>query len=385
MAIEGPLKELGIHDVFQLLDLSRKTGTLSVTSNLRRNQGTVVFQDGAIVYAEIQSNPHPLGSLLVRAGKIADADVQRARDMQQRGDRRRLGELLVSIGAVSQRELERQVRFQIEEVVFELLSWREGYFSFAEGDVREVPSDASVRIPTEAVLMEGARRIDEWSQIEGKIPHLGVVPTLAPASGGGEGSLDLLPTEWEVLAAIDGERDVRGIATMLGRSEFEVAKTIFGLESAAVLTITEPKRSSGESLQATDDVDALLERATTAAKDGELEEARSWAEQARSLEPQEPAPYSLLGRLELAAQRPREAEEYLRRALRLDPLLVSAHRLLGDALALQGRFGEAVEWWQRWLKIGEHDEQTDVGELQRVKDAVRAAETLDALVRAAHG
>ena len=31
MAIEGPLRELGIHDVFQLLDLNRKTGVLRVT------------------------------------------------------------------------------------------------------------------------------------------------------------------------------------------------------------------------------------------------------------------------------------------------------------------------------------------------------------------
>ena len=35
MAIEGPLRELGIHDVFQLLDLSRKTGMLCVSSKLR--------------------------------------------------------------------------------------------------------------------------------------------------------------------------------------------------------------------------------------------------------------------------------------------------------------------------------------------------------------
>ena len=46
MAIEGPLKELGIHDVFQLLDLSRKTGVLTVTSKLRHNQGTVYFDNG---------------------------------------------------------------------------------------------------------------------------------------------------------------------------------------------------------------------------------------------------------------------------------------------------------------------------------------------------
>ena len=107
MAIEGPLKELGIHDVFQLLDLSRKTGVLRITSKLRHNQGTVYFDGGAIVYAEIQSNPHRLGELLVQAGKVTEADLARAREMQQAGDARRLGEVLVEIGAIATRDLER--------------------------------------------------------------------------------------------------------------------------------------------------------------------------------------------------------------------------------------------------------------------------------------
>src|SRR5439155_1207926 len=81
MAIEGPLRELGIHDVFQLLDLSRKTGMLRVTSELRHNAGTISFEDGAIIYAEIRSNPHPPGPLLLRTGKIAEPDLERARDM----------------------------------------------------------------------------------------------------------------------------------------------------------------------------------------------------------------------------------------------------------------------------------------------------------------
>src|SRR5213082_1272917 len=115
MPIEGPLRELGIHDVFQLLDLSRKTGVLRVTSELRHNAGTVYFEDGAIIFAEIRSNPHPLGALLLRTGKISEADLERGRDMQQRqGDTRRLGEILVALGAITPRELQRQVRFQIE-------------------------------------------------------------------------------------------------------------------------------------------------------------------------------------------------------------------------------------------------------------------------------
>src|SRR5712691_4455400 len=205
MPIEGPLRELGIHDVFQLLDLSRKTGVLRVTSELRHNAGTISFEGGAIIFAEIRSNPHPLGALLLRTGKITEADLERARDMQERqGDGRRLGEILVSLGALTPRELERQVRFQIEEVVFEDMSWREGYFSFSEGTPTELPTDAVVRIPTEALLMEGARRIDEWSRIEGRIPHLGVVPMLAPPQEASEGELDLLPPEWEMLAMING-------------------------------------------------------------------------------------------------------------------------------------------------------------------------------------
>src|SRR5204863_21867 len=97
-----------------------------------------------------------------------------------------------------------------------------------------------VRIPVEALLMEGARRIDEWSRIENRIPHVGVVPSLAPPPEGGGGELDLLPPEWEVLALIDGERSVRGLATALGRSDFEVAKTLLGLESAGVIVLVDP-------------------------------------------------------------------------------------------------------------------------------------------------
>ena len=78
MAIEGPLRELGIHDVFQLLDLSRKTGTLAVSSELRDNEGTVLFEKGWVVAATIKSNPHRIGELLLRSGKVTEGDVVKA-------------------------------------------------------------------------------------------------------------------------------------------------------------------------------------------------------------------------------------------------------------------------------------------------------------------
>ncbi len=372
MAIEGPLRELGIHDVFQLLDLSKKTGVLRVTSELRHNEGTVYFDDGAVIYAEIRSNPHPLGGLLLRTGKITEADLERARDMQQRqGDKRRLGEILVSLGVITPRELERHVRFQIEEVVFEVMSWREGYFSFAEGPLADVPAESAARIRTEALLMEGARRIDEWTRIETRIPHLGLIPALAPARPGGEGALDLLPAEWEVLVLIDGKRDIRTLAQELGRSEFEVAKTLLGLDSARVVVLLEPGSVKRGRTTAATDLTELVARAEEALRQQDLERARGTAEEAAGIQPHNAGVQLLLGRIHLAAGRAQAAADALRRALRLEPQLAPASRVLGYALVALGRFAEATELWEQWERLASRSdaEMALVDEVRRVKAA----------------
>jgi hypothetical protein len=239
VAIEGPLRELGIHDVFQLLDLSRKTGTLGVTSELRDNEGTVHFQNGRVVAATIKSNPHRIGELLMRAGRVTAAQVAEASAAQlERGDTRRLGEILLEMGAITQKELERQIRIQIEAVVFELLSWREGFFRFEEGPMQGEPM---VQIGTEALLMEGARRIDEWSRISDRVPSLLAIPRLTSLQDDSHAPmLDLLPSEWEVLTMIDGALDLRAIAARLARTEFDTAKVVYGLVSTGVVELKVP-------------------------------------------------------------------------------------------------------------------------------------------------
>jgi hypothetical protein len=386
MSIEGPLKELGIHDVFQLLDLSRKTGKLTVTSKIRHNRGSVYFKDGAIVYAEIESNPHLLGGLLVRAGRISESDVERARDLQVKGDERHLGEILVGSGAIGEREMERQVQSQVEEVVFELVSWQEGYFSFDERESLVMPAGATVSISTSSLLMEGARRIDEWSRIERKISHLGVIPDFAPqVAAQPDEYLDLLPPEWEVLSAVDSERDVRRIAAVLGHSEFDVAKAIFGLEATGILTLREPESET----DAVADPDRqlapeIIERVEEELRLRNTGAARELMEDVLRAHPHEARVHLILGKIELAEKLVGKAEDHLRRALRIDPMLADAHRLLGDTLAMAGNYAEATEWWQRWLTLSEHTKQEE-RDVERVKEALRTVEKLDLLLENSSG
>ena len=381
MAIEGPLRELGLHDVFQLLDLSRKTGVLRITSQLRNNDGTVWFDRGAIVYAEIRSNPHRLGDVLIRAGKIAEGDVQRARAQQEReggeGQRRRLGRILVEMGAVTERELARQVEFHIEESVFELMSWREGLFSFSEGDLAGLPSDVAMRVPVEKLLMEGARRIDEWSRIEAHLPHLNVVPLLSdPGASDGMSHLHLLPDEWLVLAQVDGVRDVRGVASSLARPEFEVAKTLFGLVSTGIIAVSDPAPAAVVRASASgDDVGALLAAAEARLEVGDLEPAKAAAQAAISLRPHEARAHLLLGRAHLAEGHWTEAVDECRRALRLDAKVPDGHRWFGCALAASGKFREARESLELWQELSSASAAVPVREgVAELKAAVAVLE-----------
>jgi tetratricopeptide (TPR) repeat protein len=339
MALEGPLKELHIQDVFQLLDLGRKSGVLRVTSELRQTGGTVSFERGGVVAAALGRDPQPLGARLVRTGKITAQELEQALALQESGDTRRLGDILVGTGAISRRELDRQLKAQIEEAIFELLGWSEGYFRFEEGAAGEAMVEAPVRIPTEALLMEAARRMDEWSRIEAKVPHLRVVPRLPPADSPGNGRLDLVPFEWEVLAAVDGQRDLHALAAVLGRSEFEVARTVYALSAAGVIVLDSgPTTSAHDS--ATDPA-ASLSPARKALAEGEYE----------------------------------KAAKALQDLLRSDPLMPEARRLFGVCQVALGRFRSAAETWQSWTRLGTRTPNEEA--LGPVVERLRqAAETL---------
>ncbi|MBK8004238.1 MAG: DUF4388 domain-containing protein [Gemmatimonadetes bacterium] len=372
MPIEGPLKELSIHDVFQLLDLSRKTGTLKVVSDLRQNAGTVFFEDGAVVGADIRSNPHPLGRLLMQAGRLSEAGLTATRAKQEAGDPRRLGEILLADGVVTQRELARVVRQQIEEVVFEMVGWSEGYFAFEDGKRGDWPTEAETRIPTGALLMEAARRTDEWSRIEKIIPHLGVVPKLAPVVDTGT-PLDLLPAEWELLAVVDGTRTVRDLANVLGRPEFEVARTLFGLATAGIILLEDPARRAMEAIGSAD-LPILLGEVDQLLGAGDPEAAAQAAEQAVSGHPDEPLAHLAHGRALLASARPLEASEALWQAVQLDAQSAPAQRLFGLSLAATGRFREAAQVWDQWRRLAEKppEEDAQAAAVERVRQAALA-------------
>jgi hypothetical protein len=345
MAIEGPLKELGIQDVLQLLELARKTGVLTVRSELQGDEALIHFDRGSIVFAVRRRSIRRLGQQLLRAGKLTQRELDHALELQRRKPMQRLGEILLEMGSVTHDELGRQLKFLLEETIYDLMAWDEGYFCFEECD--EVPQGlVPLRIRVESLLMEGARRIDEWTRLEGRVPNVDSIPVLSGLVEDDAAPIDLRPEEWELLAEVDGERDLRQLAADLGRSSFDVAKMVYGLVSTGLLSIEERHAQLPEQalMDAVDEVERLLanEQPDSAAKlVTELETAH----------PDRPELALLAGRVLVAQGRHRAGTEAFTRAVSLDPLSVDAHYHLGFAAVRTGELERAVQAWEMYLRL----------------------------------
>ena len=118
------------------------------------------------------------------------------------------------------------------------------------------------------------------------MPNLAVVPQFADAGDDHAGQLDLLPGEWEVLTMIDGQRDLRRVAVELARSEFDVAKIVYGLLSTGVVSLRPAdRRSRAMENRSEEDAErqaaarALVLQGLAAAAGGRLEDAlRVWSQ-----------------------------------------------------------------------------------------------------------
>lgn len=172
MAIRGSLTEASLPDVLQLLAMGKKTGCLGLT--YANNFGYIYFTDGAISHASIVN--------------------------------RGLG---------------------TEEAVYLLFTWTQGTFNFEPG---ATPDDEVQLhcIDPQSLLLEGARRVDEWALIAKKIPTFDIVYAMDRHKMM-EIDRGLTSEEERLVPLIDGQRDVSAIIAESRLGEFVTAKTLYGL------------------------------------------------------------------------------------------------------------------------------------------------------------
>lgn len=232
MGLTGNLKTVSFPDVLQLLSTGKKTGILSITYGSRKKE--IAFREGNIICASsVNSNEDLLGNLLLKRGKISKRDLERAIALHKQTGRA-LGSTLVDMELFQKQEVADCLRMQIEEIVYNLFSWSEGEFSFAEGGA---PQNANllVNLSTMNVIMEGTRRIDEWLEIQKVLPPNDVLLRIRLTPKGKTDEIILSLEEFKILSIINGERTLPDLIEASPIGEFPTCRALYKLVVAGLV------------------------------------------------------------------------------------------------------------------------------------------------------
>ncbi|HEX7899582.1 MAG TPA: PQQ-binding-like beta-propeller repeat protein [Planctomycetota bacterium] len=245
MSFKGDLSTIGLAEVFQMISMSQKEGTLVVVDTDSRK--SIYFGPSGIrLLSTGRRKGQRLGDMLVRAGKVAEDQLADALE-NAKIQRRRIGEILVESGLVADGDIDQVVREQIEEEIYDLFLWKRADFEFVEGPPSDDLTDPELPVTklsfdVNGLLLEAVRRADEWSVINQKVPSLDSVFTFCTDADRGEEDKVAPDALKRVYRLLDGQRTVLEIVEATGVGKFEACKGLIDLQERGrirLLTVQE--------------------------------------------------------------------------------------------------------------------------------------------------
>ncbi|MBX3465035.1 MAG: PQQ-binding-like beta-propeller repeat protein [Planctomycetes bacterium] len=234
VTMRGDLDQIQLADIFQTLAMAKMEGVLLVRNPLEERQ---VYCHNGTVRIKVPSRIalRRLGQRLVQAG-LLEPEQLRSTLVRQRKERRPLGELLVQEGLLTQDQIDEVAGMQVAEDLFALFTWRHGTFEFYKGELTDPQQVAAFETCPEfevnSLLLEVARRSDEWDGILAVIGNLDEVPHRIAEPAEPESLGEVHRT---LLYGADGQTTYRALTEQTTQSLFEAARCARDLVQGGLL------------------------------------------------------------------------------------------------------------------------------------------------------
>lgn len=230
MAIKGTLKTMHMTDLLQFLAAGRKSGTLKFDHGKITKQ--VYFKNGMIAGSKSNDPREYLGQVLLHYGKVDDAQLKAAREVQ-RTSGAKLGEVLVEQGFMTEDEVLAILKTRTLDAIYDLFVWTDGEFEFFDDEPS--PDDLLlIEVEPTSVIMEGIYRIDELARYKTLIPSDRSILELA---AGWTASLKLGKEFRQILYFVEKRMSVAEICYHMHASAFHVYGQLYTLISEGVARV----------------------------------------------------------------------------------------------------------------------------------------------------
>lgn len=227
MALKGDLASVGLADVFQMLAHNQKVGLLSIHG---RESWKALYFDrrGVTLYYNEHTFLDRLLDAMARRNYVT-TDLLDSLRRQCAGDPITTVEALLSGGLVQESIFLESFRTQMEEEIYDLFLWEKVHWEFLEGqkvvEGREGVVNENFFFPADSLIMEAARRLDEWVFIRELVASPAEVFEAISSYSAEEVAL-LEEHELSVFDLIDGKRNVARITEVAQLTSFQVHKSI---------------------------------------------------------------------------------------------------------------------------------------------------------------
>ncbi len=169
MEMEGSIQEFSVPEILQFLSLHEADGVLKL--KLGREEVHFGFKRGKITDALHKGEQlfHSISEYIERTGLIP-AETFRKFNEKAKEVGLSLLEIIEKSEVLSKKDFEKIIAFKIQETTCEILTWKDGKYSFEAGKKLYEHSSFAVEIEPNNLVMEGMRRIDEWPLIIKALP-----------------------------------------------------------------------------------------------------------------------------------------------------------------------------------------------------------------------
>ena len=365
MTIQSSIKELGLFDLFQVLHINKKTGRLIVTEGPEGKEAQVIFRGGDTCFAVIHDRvPRTISALLADWGVIDEGSIARVENALPKYPT--LIDCLEGEHIAARGHLENFLANCIRDCVYDIFKWDRGECRFIEEEIDQ-RRDIVIPLNTENLILEGARRIDEWSNISGKVPSRHSIFKLSAVVQEGQ-RLNLKPREWEILSLIDGKRSVKEVNDAVSGDLFSTSKLIYGLVVMGVIELVSGDTAVIQDAGSEGSLDELLRTGREFYGRLNLEAAAAQFEKALQIDAECFEALRMLGEIYYKLDKPSEALIYLTKARSLHPDNQKAMFIKGY---LHARLGEITKAIGEWEELAEKTQNPQIAELvsRKIKTA----------------
>ncbi len=239
MALKGNLRDFSLHQLLNLISLSRKSGLLTVDDAENKPAARLFFREGKLIDATLDGPRVNLTEVLVRVGKISSEQATTVRQRARLHTDKELGLILIQSGYINQSDIIAGVRLHLLDTVYQLFTWPEGAFRF-EPNQLPPPERITVPVPLDNVIIEGSRRVQESERLRDELPDLEVPLKFTDRPQTNLRNISLSVEEWKVISFINSRNTVRQIADYLHLDEYRIRRVVYGLRSAGLVEFAMP-------------------------------------------------------------------------------------------------------------------------------------------------